>query len=199
MMLLKSPVSARWWPVAIAEALAVVKVGNSEWLFLNDTPASRSAAMVGAVFWSTISARSPSGMNSTTLCGRSAAAADDRAAPARTQVSAKHFSRFVIVPPTVNRGRTLGCNCYRLMSRFRAERRPAARLEQHQAERAAYQHQGDHVVALNRLADQQRARHHADARHDQHADADHRGREHAHQAEPGEIGQRVGTQPQLDP
>ena len=52
-----------------------MKVGNSEWGFLKLTPLSRIAAIVGAVSSDTISARRPSGMKSTTLCGGFAAEA----------------------------------------------------------------------------------------------------------------------------
>ena len=78
----KSPVSPRWWPVAIAEPLAVVKVGNSEWLLARFTPWSRSAAMAGAVSGVTIPARIPSGTNRITLRGRAAAAAAVPSRPA---------------------------------------------------------------------------------------------------------------------
>src|SRR6266480_5776165 len=51
------------------EALAMVKVGNSECGFLKLTPLSRTSAMAGAVSGVTFSARKPSGMNRTRLCG----------------------------------------------------------------------------------------------------------------------------------
>src|SRR5215469_6195012 len=59
----------------MADAFGVVKVGKSEWGFLKFTPLSRIAAIVGAVASDTKSARRPSGMKSTTLCGWSAAPA----------------------------------------------------------------------------------------------------------------------------
>ncbi len=68
-VLLKSPVSPRWWPVAMPEALAVVKVGNSECGFLKLTPLSRTAAIAGAVSGVTFRARNPSGMNRMMLRG----------------------------------------------------------------------------------------------------------------------------------
>ena len=40
---------AEVWPVAMAEALGVVKVGNIEWGLVNRTPCFSSAAMAGAV------------------------------------------------------------------------------------------------------------------------------------------------------
>src|SRR6516165_11859597 len=73
MALEKSPVSPSMWLVAIADALAVVKVGNSEWLLRRLTPSRAMAAMVGAVVSSTMRARKPSATNSNTLCGRVAA------------------------------------------------------------------------------------------------------------------------------
>src|SRR6202171_2152055 len=86
MVLLKVPVSPRWWPVAMPEALAIVKVGNSECGFLKLTPLSRSAAIAGAVSGVTFSARNPSGMNRIRLCGAAfwakAAAADNSVRPA---------------------------------------------------------------------------------------------------------------------
>src|SRR5437660_5101536 len=54
----------------MAEAFAMVKVGNNEWLFENETPRSRSSAMCGAVWASTIAARRPSAMKTTRLFGR---------------------------------------------------------------------------------------------------------------------------------
>ena len=55
---------------AIAEALAVVKVGNIECEFLKLTPRSRTSAMAGAVSALTIRPRKPSGTNRMTLWGR---------------------------------------------------------------------------------------------------------------------------------
>src|ERR1700742_2071274 len=69
MGLLKSPVSPRLWPVAIAEALAVVNVGNSEWEFLKLTPLSRTSAIAGAVCGVTIRPRRPSDTNRIRLWG----------------------------------------------------------------------------------------------------------------------------------
>src|ERR1700722_2683888 len=71
MVLLKSPVSPRWWPVAIAEALAVVKVGNSECEFLKLTPLSRTSAIAGAVCGVTMRPRNPSGTNRMRFLGLS--------------------------------------------------------------------------------------------------------------------------------
>src|SRR5437764_15119368 len=51
------------------EALAMVKVGNSECGFLKLTPLSRTSAMAGAVSGVTCRARKPSGMNRIRLCG----------------------------------------------------------------------------------------------------------------------------------
>src|SRR5215470_9313297 len=53
----------------MAEALAVVNVGNSECGFLKLTPLSRTSAIAGAVSGFTISARKPSGTNRIRLCG----------------------------------------------------------------------------------------------------------------------------------
>ncbi|OIQ66751.1 hypothetical protein GALL_516760 [mine drainage metagenome] len=55
--------------MAIADALAVVKVGNREWEFLKLTPWSRTSAIDGAVFGVTIRPRNPSGTNRMILCG----------------------------------------------------------------------------------------------------------------------------------
>src|SRR5580704_9568691 len=52
------------------DALAVVKVGNSEWLLRRLTPSRAIAAMVGAVLSSTMRNRRPSATKRTTLCGR---------------------------------------------------------------------------------------------------------------------------------
>src|SRR4030088_1922854 len=51
------------------EALAIVKVGNSECGFLKLTPLSRTSAIAGAVSGVTFSARNPSGMNRIRLRG----------------------------------------------------------------------------------------------------------------------------------
>src|SRR5277367_4266515 len=63
----------------MAEAFAVVKVGNSAWLLRRLTPSRAIAAMVGAVRSSTMRERKPSATNSTTLCGREAGAWADAA------------------------------------------------------------------------------------------------------------------------
>src|SRR6185295_13223767 len=84
--LLKSPVSPGKWPVAVAAALGVVKVGNTAWLFAKYTPRERSAVMAGASVELTASARRPSITTMTTLCrGRACAAGPGRSAlPQRT-------------------------------------------------------------------------------------------------------------------
>src|SRR5882724_1026334 len=69
MVLLKVPLSPRKWPVAIAELLAMVKVGKIECGFLKLTPLSRIAAIAGAVSGVTFSARKPSGTNRIRLWG----------------------------------------------------------------------------------------------------------------------------------
>src|SRR4029077_12965751 len=63
MVLLKAPVSPREWPGAMPDALAMVKVGNSECGLAKFTPLSRTAAMAGAVSGVTDRARRPSGTN----------------------------------------------------------------------------------------------------------------------------------------
>ena len=77
-MLLKSPVSPSMCPVAIPEALAVVKVGNSECVLVNRTPRAISAVIAGAVAALTIPARRPSATNRMTLCGLGCARAGAR-------------------------------------------------------------------------------------------------------------------------
>src|SRR6478609_2259118 len=67
------------WPVAMTEAFAMVKVGNSAWLLRRLTPSRASAAMVGAVTSSTERKRKPSATNSTTLCGRAGGACPNAA------------------------------------------------------------------------------------------------------------------------
>src|SRR5271165_1627202 len=85
MVLEKSPVSPSMWPVAMADAFAVVNVGNSAWLLRKLTPSRAIAAMVGAVVSSTTLERKPSATNRTTLAGRGASAWAN-AAPAATAV-----------------------------------------------------------------------------------------------------------------
>src|SRR5882724_5450304 len=65
------------------EALAVVKVGNSEWVLVKRTPSAIRAVIAGAVFSLTMPALRPSDTNSTTLCGRGGvwAAAGNASAP----------------------------------------------------------------------------------------------------------------------
>ena len=68
------------------EALAMVKVGNSECGFLKLTPLSRRSAIAGAVSGVTFNARNPSGINRIILCGvpfwASAVPTDSTARPA---------------------------------------------------------------------------------------------------------------------
>ncbi len=71
--------SPSMWPVAMADALAVVKVGNSAWLLRRLTPSRAIAAMVGAVESSTMRKRRPSATNRTTLCGCGAGVCAKRA------------------------------------------------------------------------------------------------------------------------
>src|SRR6202012_3809121 len=65
----------------MAEALAVVKVGNSEWEFLKLTPRSRTSAIAGAVSALTIRPRRPSGTNRMTLWGWGGWACCEKPAP----------------------------------------------------------------------------------------------------------------------
>jgi hypothetical protein len=82
----------------MAEALAVVKVGNSEWEFLKLTPRSRTSAIAGAVSGLTIRPRNPSGTNRMTLCGRlfceKAASADSKNNPIDNIVTARRIFEF---------------------------------------------------------------------------------------------------------
>src|SRR5262249_1572160 len=54
----------------MADALAVVKVGNIECEFLKFTPRSRTATIAGALSGVTLNARRPSGTNRIMLSGR---------------------------------------------------------------------------------------------------------------------------------
>src|SRR3974377_960318 len=79
------------------EALAVVKVGNSAWLFRRLTPSRAIAVIVGAVVSSTKRERSPSAMNNTTLCGCEAGVCAKAPAPAticRNTVPTKRVRRM---------------------------------------------------------------------------------------------------------
>src|ERR1700753_4025770 len=106
MVLLKSPVSPSRWPVAIADALAVVKVGNKECEFLKLTPLSRISAIVGAVCGVTIRPRRPSGTNrirlwgvlfGADLCCAEARPVESTVRPADSSTS----ERRITVPPEV--------------------------------------------------------------------------------------------------
>src|ERR1700719_1276365 len=81
--------------MAIADALAVVKVGNSECGFLKLTPLSRTSAIAGAVSGATFSARIPSGTNRITLWGTlfcaNAVPADSKARPADRRTTERHI------------------------------------------------------------------------------------------------------------
>src|SRR3984885_2325831 len=63
------------------DALGVVKVGNSAWLLRRLTPSRAMAAMVGAVWSSTMRKRKPSATNSTMLWGCGASACANAAEP----------------------------------------------------------------------------------------------------------------------
>src|SRR5580700_6965009 len=62
------------WPVAMPDAFAMVKVGNSAWPLRRLTPSRAIVAMVGAVESSTMRKRRPSATNRTILCGAAAGA-----------------------------------------------------------------------------------------------------------------------------
>src|SRR4051794_22525402 len=76
----------------MADALAVVKVGNSECEFLKFTPLSRISAIAGAVCGLTMPPRKPSGINRMRLWGLSfwARTAVDGTAPNPTLRIATH-------------------------------------------------------------------------------------------------------------
>src|SRR5512137_353668 len=61
MVLLKAPLSPRKCPVAMPDALAIVKVGKRECGLTKFTPLSRTAARAGAVSGATDKGRKPSG------------------------------------------------------------------------------------------------------------------------------------------
>src|ERR1700712_440260 len=79
----------------MAEALAVVKVGNRECEFLKLTPLSRTSAIAGAVCGVTIRPRNPSGTNRIRLCGvafwADATPADNSARPADSSASERRI------------------------------------------------------------------------------------------------------------
>src|ERR1700761_8379098 len=77
------------WPVAMAEALGVVKVGNSEWVLVKRTPCFNSMAIVGAVFSLTMPGRKPSATNRMTLWGALAGCSVGGAAEAEASRNGK--------------------------------------------------------------------------------------------------------------
>src|ERR1700742_3569610 len=99
MVLLKSPVSPSRWPVAIADALAVGKVGNNECEFLKFTPLSRTAAIAGAESGVTFSARRPSGTNKIRLCGVAFSADALVAANANRVADSSNIVRRMMISP----------------------------------------------------------------------------------------------------
>src|SRR5271166_2148968 len=72
MVLEKSPVSPSMCPVAMLEAFAVVKVGNSAWLLRRLTPSRESRHGGGGVVIHDAKAQSVAATKRTTLCGRAA-------------------------------------------------------------------------------------------------------------------------------
>src|ERR1700733_2376605 len=80
------------------EALAVVKVGNSEWLLRRLTPSRAIAAMVGAVVSSTMRERRPSATNSTTLCGCEAGVCANAVVPKIPKTGCRTTSCRIAVP-----------------------------------------------------------------------------------------------------
>src|ERR1700689_4000653 len=133
MVLLKSPVSPRWWPVAIAEALAVVKVGNRECEFLKLTPLSRTSAIAGAVCGVTMRPLNPSGTNRMRFLGLSFCAdAEVANSVVRPTVSNRVERRIKISPWEAKiRPRRLPLfsfsaqrNCYRQACALQAGRKP---------------------------------------------------------------------------
>src|SRR5689334_15178605 len=88
----------------MADALAVVKVGNNECELAKRTPLAISEAMFGAVLSLIIAGRRPSATNSTTLCGRCCAdAGDARAQQIAANVNARRYMKL----PRPLVGRTL--------------------------------------------------------------------------------------------
>src|ERR1700712_5189544 len=79
----------------MAEALAVVKVGNRECEFLKLTPLSRMSAIAGAVCGVTMRPRNPSGTNRIRLCGvafwADATPADNSVRPADSSASERRI------------------------------------------------------------------------------------------------------------
>src|SRR4051812_36128746 len=105
----------------MADALAMVKVGNSECGFLKLTPLSRISAIAGAVCGVTFSARSPSGTNRTRLRGvlfwASAAAADTTIKPADRAATVRRIQGLPVRQDSVNQplplfSFTVRQNCY---------------------------------------------------------------------------------------
>src|ERR1700712_1887431 len=82
----------------MAEALAVVKVGNNECEFLKLTPLSRTSAIAGAVCGVTMRPRRPSGTNKIRLRGGLFWANAAAAFIVRPAQSIAIFRRIVISP-----------------------------------------------------------------------------------------------------
>ncbi len=83
------------WPVAIAVAFGMVKVGNIECVLVKRTPVFISRSMVGAVCGFTIPARRPSATNRMTLWGRvSARAAPEAHNPTRQATMTRRMTNL---------------------------------------------------------------------------------------------------------
>ncbi len=100
-MLLKVPLSPRKWPVAIAELLAIVKVGKTECGFLKLTPLSRISAIAGALSGVTFSARNPSGTNRIRLWGVALSAEAALAANVKKLAESSTSARRMKISPEI--------------------------------------------------------------------------------------------------
>src|ERR1700712_2256488 len=96
----------------MAEALAVVKVGNRECEFLKLTPLSRTSAIAGAVCGVTIRPRKPSGTNRMRFLGVSFCAdaipADRTVRPADNRMIARRIKN----PPGEGKSRPTGLSLF---------------------------------------------------------------------------------------
>src|SRR5437879_2450768 len=103
MVLPRAPGWPSRWPVAIAEALAVVTVGKSEWLFSKSTPSARTAARAGATSGVTLCERRPSATKMMTL--RASAGAAQRLSAAASM--AENLELNILARPPATKGRTM--------------------------------------------------------------------------------------------
>src|SRR5262249_52859393 len=92
------------WPVASAEALGVVGVGKSAWLFAKNTPSARTLARAGGSVALTEPARRPSATKMTAFLATDAPGTRNARIPRATAPQAWRTSRATLPPGLAGSG-----------------------------------------------------------------------------------------------